>query len=267
MPLTLLSSHSVQVLTLPQLSTAGDWQIELSHHRQRDLLIWLSQGQGDLMIDGQRMTVNANDALFIPAGTLWSLKTMSQTSGRCLQLPTHHRSSILTHPLVHKMEGAWDRRYLSALFEQLQREQNSKREGWQSAMSSLAHVLQIHVNRNIPAPQTLTAAQRLSRAYCERVVAHYRENITMGEHANALKVTPTHLTRVCKAETGKTAAMLLTERQLYSARALLAFSDLPIQDIASQLGFGSPAYFTRFISQHTGNTPSRLRKVAQLDVA
>jgi AraC family transcriptional activator of pobA len=37
-----------------------------------------------------------------------------------------------------------------------------------------------------------------------------------------------------------------------------------MRDIASLLGFGSAAYFTRFITQHTGETPSSLRKKARL---
>jgi AraC family transcriptional activator of pobA len=36
-----------------------------------------------------------------------------------------------------------------------------------------------------------------------------------------------------------------------------------MRDIAATLGFGSAAYFTRFITQHTGETPSRLRKQAR----
>ena len=82
----------------------------------------------------------------------------------------------------------------------------------------------------------------------------------MSDHAADLGVTPTHLTRVVKAKTGTTAAGLLTERQLYAARRMLIESDMPIQEIASQLNFSSAAYFTRFITQHSGQTPRALRK-------
>ena len=85
----------------------------------------------------------------------------------------------------------------------------------------------------------------------------------MAAHAQALDVTPTHLTRVCRAETGKTAATLLTERQLHASRNLLAATDVAVQDIARHLGFGSAAYFTRFIQQHFGQTPSALRRSAR----
>ena len=78
-------------------------------------------------------------------------------------------------------------------------------------------------------------------------------------YSDELGVTPTHLTRALKAATGKTASDVLTERVLHAARCLLEETKQPAKDIARHLGFGSAAYFTRFIQQHTGQTPSQLR--------
>jgi AraC family transcriptional activator of pobA len=82
----------------------------------------------------------------------------------------------------------------------------------------------------------------------------------MADHAAKLHVTPTLLTRVCTAATGRTAADIMTERQLHSAQTALIDTDVPLQEIARHLRFGSPAYFTRFIQHHTTKTPSALRK-------
>jgi AraC family transcriptional activator of pobA len=46
---------------------------------------------------------------------------------------------------------------------------------------------------------------------------------------------------------------------LHAARSLLLETDVTAQSIARFLGFGSAAYFTRFMQQHTGRSPSRLR--------
>ncbi|WP_254796903.1 helix-turn-helix transcriptional regulator [Sulfitobacter albidus] len=81
----------------------------------------------------------------------------------------------------------------------------------------------------------------------------------MSGYAEMLEVTPTHLARCVKAATGKTAAELLTERTLHAARVLLETSTHPACNISRHLGFGSPAYFTRFMQQHTGLTPRQLR--------
>ncbi len=267
MPFSNFTHDTFEVLTLPQLSPAGAWQTELSHDRAQDLLIWISRGQGRVLVDGTHHSFCAHHVIFVPAGTLWSMQCGPHTFGSCLTLPTGVRSHILNRPVVRRIGELSEHSHISTLFEQIQREQRSQRKGWEAALASLATVLQIQIDRNLPEGHhnsPVSAARRLSRAYCARVVEFFEQSTTMAEHAEALQVTPTHLTRVCKAETGKTAATLLTERQLFSARSLLTYSDAPIQDIASQLGFGSPAYFTRFISQHTGETPSRLRKLSRL---
>jgi len=68
-----------------------------------------------------------------------------------------------------------------------------------------------------PKPDKKTAAERLLQAYCARVVNHYGSGDSMADYAAALNVTPIHLTRVCRSETGRTATVLLTERILHNA--------------------------------------------------
>nr|WP_255723046.1 helix-turn-helix domain-containing protein [Thalassobius sp. Cn5-15] len=75
-----------------------------------------------------------------------------------------------------------------------------------------------------------------------------------------LGVTTPHLTRCCKEAAGHTAAHILSARALFAARDMIERSDLPIQDIAAQLHFGTAAYFSRFVTKHTGASPLVLRK-------
>ena len=113
------------------------------------------------------------------------------------------------------------------------------------------------------APGREGAAERLVRAYCTQLNAEFRSGKTMADFALAMNVTPTHLSRVCKSVSGRTAAALLTERVLHETRHRLQSGSDPIQQIARELGFGSAAYFTRFVRQQTGHTPSALRSLAQ----
>jgi AraC family transcriptional activator of pobA len=106
------------------------------------------------------------------------------------------------------------------------------------------------------------SSTRLMQAYAALVARDFTSGRAMAVYARALGVTPTHLTRVCKQASGLTAADLLTERSLHAARDMLEAGELPIGQIAASLGFGSAAYFSRFILQHTGVTPSALRQAA-----
>ena len=84
----------------------------------------------------------------------------------------------------------------------------------------------------------------------------------MSDYARALGVTPTHLTRACRASAGMTASELLTRRVVHAVRDLLETTDHPANRVAAMLGFRSAAYFSRFVLQHTGHTPTALRRAA-----
>lgn len=268
MPFDPTPSEDLCVSPLARLAMDGTWQTELAHDRKEHVLIWITRGQGRCLMDGHQRGFGAHNALFFPAGHLWSVEFGRHCLGQALMVPANTPVSMPSDPMHVKVKEARDQARLNSLLEEISVEQTTHPALWRRAMQAQTDLISIHLRRQPPSgplPQPkLSAARRLSQAYCKRVVSFFDEPTNMADHAAALQVTPTHLTRVCKSETGKTAAALLTERQLHAARTLLISSDLPMRDIAVQLGFGSAAYFTRFITQHTGETPSKLRKAARL---
>lgn len=268
MPFDPSPASDPHVAPLGHLFPDGAWQIELAHDRPEHVLLWITRGQGRALIAGHQLGFGPFSAIFIPAGELWSVELGRQCLGQALNVPASAPVSLPTETLHLKVTNSVQQARFNGLFDSMMQEQNSAPTLWRQAMHAHTELMGIHLRRQLPAEtigaKKTTAGRRLAQAYCGRVSEFFDQHASMADHAEALGVTPTHLTRVCKAETGKTAAALLTERQLHAARTLLISSDLPMRDIASRLGFGSPAYFTRFITQHTGQTPSALRKAARL---
>ena len=260
-------SSRVRLATLAQLAQAGAWQLELAHDRPEHLLIWITRGQGLALLDGSRRGIGTHNALFIPARHLMALDLGRQSYGQALVIPHALGLTLPEVPLHLRIRDVTAQTELTALFEVLGREQNAARPLCQSAMACYAELATIWLRRQMTAgtlPETRqTAARKLSRAYSRRLVQNFANGESMADFAAALGVTPTHLTRVCRAETGKTAAALLTERTTHAARHLLGSTTVAVQDVARHLGFGSAAYFTRFVQQQTGKSPSALRREAQ----
>ena len=82
----------------------------------------------------------------------------------------------------------------------------------------------------------------------------------MAEHAEQLSVTPTLLARASRTTTGVTAEDHLTARLLHQTETALVDPKTSAKDIATQLKFGSAAYFARFFQQHKGKTPTKLHR-------
>lgn len=266
MPFDPSDTTTLRLQTLAQLTAAGSWQLELAHDRPEAMLFWITRGQGVALLDGERRGLGIHNALFIPPRHLLSLEIGRPGFGHVLRIPSGS-TMVMPESIQHlRILDVTAQNELTGLLDHLGREQSAALPLHQSATEAIADLILIWLRRQMfetdSALPENTASRRLVRAYCARLVDQFASGQSMAQHAQALGVTPTHLTRVCRAQTGKTAATLLTERQLHAARTLLTTTNAQVRDIATHLGFGSAAYFTRFVQQHTGKTPSQLRKSA-----
>lgn len=253
----------IEVLTLAQFAKGADWRLTLAQDRPDHLLIWITRGQGRLLLDGLRRGVGAHNAIWVPQGALFALDLGRQGMAQVVKVPGDTPLRLPQMPRHLRIRDVHVQSELTGLIEAAGREQTGARPPSQDALEAHAALVSVWLRRQIVLDEHVldrrNAAARLSQRYCLRISERFRSGDTMGMHAQALGVTPTHLSRAVKASTGKTAAELLTERTLFEARRLLDSTDRPAQDIARFLGFGSAAYFTRFMQHHTGRPPSKLR--------
>jgi AraC-like DNA-binding protein len=81
----------------------------------------------------------------------------------------------------------------------------------------------------------------------------------MEEVAAQLGLSPTHFHRVFKQHTGLTPYQYHVQVRLARAKGLLRTTDMPIKDVAFELGFESVFHFTTSFHARTGVTPSHWR--------
>ena len=255
------------VSTITAWADGRNWSLELQHARPQHALIWQTRGQTRGIIEGQRRGIGAHNALVIPAGTMFSLEMARQSFGMVCLIPAGDRLLMPDAPIILSIQDVRHQGELSGILEAMQREQNSDLPFADEALFAQGELLTVWLRRSIirhsSAPRRATATQRLMRAYTALLERDFKTGQPMAEYAKTLGVTPTHLSRACKQASGVTAADLLVQRSLHSARLLLEDGDLPVTHIAAELGFNSAAYFSRFVQHHTGSTPSALRKTAQ----
>ncbi|MBI6630394.1 helix-turn-helix domain-containing protein [Pontibaca salina] len=259
-------STEIHLVTLGQLSKGGSWKLDLVHDWGDHVLIWVTRGQGVALLDGARTGIGTHNAIFVPARHLMALDMGRQGFGQALFIPP---SSGLRFPetVQHlRIRDARAQADLTLLLDSLAREQSDRRPLGQSAMTAYAYLAAIWLRRQIPedAPATAPETQErsLSRAYFARLASTFSSGATLADHARALNTTSTDLAHACQAETGKSAAALLTERLLHASRQLLGETQAPVSEVAQQLGFKDVAHFARFIQQQTGHPPVALRRAA-----
>jgi AraC-like DNA-binding protein len=84
-------------------------------------------------------------------------------------------------------------------------------------------------------------------------------SIGAAELCRAVHISPTHLRRAFHRFLNQSPQQYLTERRLEEARRLLETSDIPIVDIAAEVGFESLSHFTRRFKHRYSEPPARYR--------
>jgi AraC-like DNA-binding protein len=79
-------------------------------------------------------------------------------------------------------------------------------------------------------------------------------------YAGKLGVTNKKLTRLCIKKTGKTIKQYILGRLVLEIKKEIFKSEKSLKEIAFDLNFSEPAYFTRFFKKHTSMTPEEFRR-------
>lgn len=87
----------------------------------------------------------------------------------------------------------------------------------------------------------------------------YPEPLSLRDVARAVNVSPGHLTTTVRRRTGRTVQDWIVDRRMVQARRLLAGTDLPVGEIARQVGYPDPGYFARVFGRANGASPARWR--------
>lgn len=92
------------------------------------------------------------------------------------------------------------------------------------------------------------------------IESHYRTLHSPKEYADLLHISPNALTKLVKAAHNKTPSTLISERIIIEAKRELYLTNKSVEEIANELGYEDPFYFSRFFKKQTNISPSIYRK-------
>lgn len=95
---------------------------------------------------------------------------------------------------------------------------------------------------------------------------HFKKAHRVSFYAKQLKTTEKALTMRVSRALGKSARTVIQERCLLESKRLLAYSNLSIAQIAFELGFEDPNYFSRFFREKCRQTPVSFRHKTRTDI-
>lgn len=116
------------------------------------------------------------------------------------------------------------------------------------------------------APATLLVPRSLTTSIAQRATSFFREHlsesITVADAADAVGYSQFHFTRLFTGAAGVSPGRYLTAARFERAKQLLLTESFCVRDICHQVGFTSPATFTRRFTADVNVAPAALRRLA-----
>jgi len=226
---------------------------------------YLVQGSCHYFIDNRCYDITAGDLVLIPEGVIhhtaysdgYHSRKLMYFSRSLIPSPVSDRLPSLLY--VYRSAALADD--IREIFKTLEREHNSPDPYSDSVIASSVNLLFCLMARNENEYPDSSGESEYVTAAVEYIRKSFTERVTLCEAARAVSVSPEHLSRIFKRETGFTFSEYLTLIRLKRAEELLrADRSASVSEIAYACGFNDSNYFSERFKAHYGTPPARYRR-------
>jgi AraC-like DNA-binding protein len=109
-------------------------------------------------------------------------------------------------------------------------------------------------------PVKVSRISKFRDEFNELIEKNYKTHHNVEFYAKAMGVATKSLTAKVNRNLGKNVREIIQDRCILESKRLLAYSDLSVSEIALELGFEDPNYFTRFFKLKTKTNPGKFRQ-------
>jgi AraC family transcriptional activator of pobA len=276
--LGVIEPEFVHIETISARSSLHNWTIAPHIHPGIFQLLYLSGGEGWLVLDGCEYPLDLPSLVVVPCGCAHAFRFNPAATGWVLSIS----DSLVADPRLAGLEVETIARgneilrlqlasepardqLLAALLAELRR-RHSETPGHLGASTMALIALVLSTGKELAEAAAAEPVGRLNRRialvrrFTRLVEQHYGDHWPLGHYVTELGTTAPTLTRACREVTGKPPARIALDRLLREAMRSLSYSTASISEISDDLGFSDPAYFARIFRRHSGVTASTFRR-------
>lgn len=145
------------------------------------------------------------------------------------------------------------------LFEQMFNEFAARRPGYLEMIRCHLIALLLHILRQSSTDGLPDAGHMVTRSVIAYIEKYAHGHCTLEDAAAALNYSPPYLSRRFKLDTGMTFSAYLQKTRIDNACSLLINTDLPVEAVASAIGYTDMKHFHHLFRRVKGRTPREYR--------
>jgi AraC family transcriptional activator of pobA len=264
----------LNVEPLDQRCRQEGWIIAPHAHPQFVQVIVVMTGSGRMTFEGESQEFVGPALIVVPMYTIHGFHYEESSSGWVLTVADSHieslngrapeLSGLWAAPVVVSCEADGWLSAADAALRALDRELNAGEIGGTIAAEALLTTLLVIILRQLarvgePRKAKISGGtSEIVSRFRALIENHFSDNWTLSKYARSLSVSLARLRAACLVA-GESPLRLVHKRVLLEAKRNLIYTTHSVAQIAYQLGFSDPAYFSRFFTQHVGEPPAQFR--------
>lgn len=113
---------------------------------------------------------------------------------------------------------------------------------------------------NVDIKKNMNTSNSVLKPAIEYINKNVKENITLGHMAKLCHVSSSYFSRLFSKEMGVNFSSYLSKAKIALAKEILESTDMPVTELAYNIGFNDCGYFIKQFKKYEGVTPSVYRK-------
>lgn len=237
------------------------------------VLVWCVSGSVTMVVDENEFSLKPNSVITITSGQIHFIKKMNAARGYVLEftydffckddkdIELIFHNSLFCHFAMNEVIDLGKSGVVGSELKQIEKEIEQKPYQYLISIHSRIELILVEINRcKIKQGGEIWKPDALFLKFLETIRANFKSNPAVRDIAIVLKTTEAKLNELSKKHTGRTAQSVMHGLTASEAKRLFMYEKLSVKEVAYELGFNDPFYFSNFFKKHVKQSPKTFKE-------
>ncbi|HEV7781047.1 MAG TPA: AraC family transcriptional regulator [Chitinophagaceae bacterium] len=237
------------------------------------VLAWRRTGTLTIVVDENEFTLKANQVITITSGQIHYFKKNKAATGFVLEftydffckddkdMELIFHNSLFCHFAMNEVIALGKSQLVGSELRQIENELKQKPYQYLISVHSRIELVLVEINRSkIKSGGEIYKPDALFLKFLEAIRANFKKNPSPRQIAASLLTTESKLNDLSKLHTGRTAQSVIHGLTASEAKRMFLYEKLSVKEVAYELGFNDPFYFSNFFKKHTRQSPKTFKE-------
>src|SRR5580692_10229698 len=259
------------MIDIKHLDNAAD--LQKPKRVKKYVLVWCSTGALTMVVDENEFELKANSVITITSGQVHYIKKARAAKGFVLEftydffckndadIELIFHNSLFCHFAMNEAIPLGRSHLVAQELKQIEQELADTPYQYVISIHSRIELILVEINRaKIRQGAGIWKPDALFLKFLEAIRANFKNKHTVRQIAATLNTTEAKLNELSKVHTGRTAQNVISGLTASEAKRLFMYEHLSVKEVAYELGFNDPFYFSNFFKKQTRQSPKAYRE-------